>query len=105
MAVTSKEVAEYEQHVRQLAEKYEGWHGAELDDLIQEGLIAVWLSLDRGRPPSTEYIQLYMKSWVYRLKQQDPLYEERLSYNAVDERTKQQPRPYPDEEEYGVHRD
>lgn len=38
--------------------------GAEYDDLVQEGLIHVWLSLERGAHPSTEMIENRMKDWI-----------------------------------------
>lgn len=37
--------------------------GAEMDDLVQEGLISVWLSLQRGHNPA-HVIKNRMKDWV-----------------------------------------
>lgn len=38
--------------------------GAECDDLLQEGLINVWQSLERGVTPSTEHIENRMRDYV-----------------------------------------
>lgn len=38
--------------------------GAEFDDLRQEGLINVWLTLQRGITPNTEHIENRMKDWI-----------------------------------------
>jgi DNA-directed RNA polymerase specialized sigma24 family protein len=38
--------------------------GAEYDDLVQEGLINVWQTLERGIDPSTEHIENRMRDWI-----------------------------------------
>jgi DNA-directed RNA polymerase specialized sigma24 family protein len=74
-AVSSEDVAAYLAVVQSLAGRYVNKSVmAEYDDLVQEGLIGVWESLRDGQPPSSEYIQLYMRQWVrkcWRLKRGD----------------------------------
>lgn len=78
-AVSSVEVAAYQQFVEVLAHKYVDLSVlCEHDDLVQEGLVAVWQSLERGRPPSIEYIKLYMRGWRTKMERQrrgDPIAE------------------------------
>lgn len=79
-AVTSAEVAAYQQLVEDLAHKYVDLSVmCEYDDLVQEGLVAVWDSLRRDRPPSAEYVRLYMRGWRTRMERQrrgDPIAEQ-----------------------------
>lgn len=93
--VSSESVRQYEGLVVSLARPLVGRAGAELDDLVQEGLIAVWQSLERGVPPSSEFILLYMRNWIKRLNAQTPSTWEDLadsvSYDTVVERESQQP--------------
>lgn len=51
-----------------LARQYDGMGGAEYDDLEQEGLIAVWLSLNRGIPPSKDFIRFRMRNWIRKCR-------------------------------------
>lgn len=78
--VTSQDVAKYQKLVNFLAYRYVD-HSVmcEYDDLVQEGLIGVWQSLERGRPPSGEYIKLCMRGWRTRMERQrrgDPIAKE-----------------------------
>jgi DNA-directed RNA polymerase specialized sigma subunit len=41
--------------------------GAEYDDLVQEGLIDVWLTLARGRTPSVNHIENRMRDYIRNL--------------------------------------
>lgn len=79
-AVTSEEVAAYRQLVEDLAHRYVDLSVmCEYDDLVQEGLIAVWNSLAVGRPPSAEYVRLYMRFWRRQMERQrrgDPIAEQ-----------------------------
>ncbi len=68
--VSDDQVRAYKTHVERLAREFVGRYGAEKDDLIQEGLIAVWSSLQDGQPPSTEYIRLAMRGWCTTLRRQ-----------------------------------
>lgn len=58
------EVAGYRGLVESLAPKFVGRNGAEFDDLVQEGLIFVWQSLERGVTPASIQITNRMKDWV-----------------------------------------
>ena len=64
MAVTSDQVAAYLPTIIAEARHHTGKYGAELDDLIQEGMIAVWLSLKGEVTPSTEFMNFRMENWV-----------------------------------------
>lgn len=68
----NERVAEHQPWVVATARKYVGWNGAELDDLVQEGLIAVWQTLERGHLPSGLVIEGRMKNWVRFLETQTP---------------------------------
>lgn len=66
--VTDQAVAEYRSLVEALATEVHRSPGAkrvgaEMDDLVQEGLISVWQSLERGHNPAT-VIRNRMKNWV-----------------------------------------
>jgi DNA-directed RNA polymerase specialized sigma24 family protein len=75
--VTSEGVAAYQGMVERLAYRYvDNGIGCEYDDLVQEGLIGVWQSLERDRPPSTPFIKLCMRNWRTRIERQrrgDPI--------------------------------
>lgn len=79
-AVASSEVAAYRQLVETLAHRYVDLSVmCEHDDLVQEGLIAVWDSLRRDRPPSAEYVKFAMRIWRTRMERQrrgDPIAEQ-----------------------------
>lgn len=79
-SVSSEQVAAYRQLVEDLAHRYVDLSVmCEHDDLVQEGLVAVWDSLSRGRPPSAEYVRLYMRHWRRRMERQrrgDPIAEQ-----------------------------
>jgi DNA-directed RNA polymerase specialized sigma24 family protein len=68
--VTSEQVRDYEGLCVGLARKYVGRSGAEFDDLVQEGRIAVWSSLQDGIAPSSAYVELAMRGWVKTLRRQ-----------------------------------
>lgn len=65
-------VANYSEAVNSLAYRYVGWNGAEHDDLVQEGLIAVWMSIHKGFDPSRQVIEGRMKNWAKFLGSQLP---------------------------------
>lgn len=81
--VTSEEVAAYQEMVEALAYRYvDNSVGCEYDDLVQEGLIAVWQSLEKHQPPSADYIKLFMRGWRTRMGRQrrgDPIAREYVS--------------------------
>jgi hypothetical protein len=60
----NEQIADYGGLLASLAAKFVGRNGAELDDLIQEGRIFVWQSLERGIQPAAEQIENRMKDWV-----------------------------------------
>lgn len=62
---TQKEVALwYLPLVRRLAKRYAFYSDAEFDDLVQEGCLAVCISLDRGVNPTEGYIRYAMRDWI-----------------------------------------
>lgn len=60
----SDQVSEYRGLVESLARRLVGRNDAEFDDLVQEGLIIVWQSLERGIAPSAAVIEGRMTDWV-----------------------------------------
>lgn len=66
-------VAAYRGLVESLARKFVGWNGAELDDLVQEGLINVWQTLERGVTPAAEIIEYRMGSYTKWLGRHTPV--------------------------------
>ena len=70
MATMSDMVASYLPTVKRLAWKYTGSYGAEYDDLVQEGMIAVWNSIRKDHEPMGVYIQWRMKNWVSFVQKQ-----------------------------------
>ena len=57
--------------ITRIAWKFTGRNGAELDDLIQEGMISVWKSLEAGRNPSKTAIKNRMIDWTRFLNQRN----------------------------------
>ena len=79
-------VANYQSAVQSLAFRYVGWNGSEHDDLVQEGLIAVWQSLERGETPSRMVIEGRMKNWARYLGSQLPTdYNEMLPLDSFED--------------------
>ena len=66
-------VADYSGLVESLAHKFVGRNGAEFDDLVQEGLINVWQTLERGITPAASVIEDRMKNWVRYLGRTSPV--------------------------------
>lgn len=64
MEVTDEQVAAYQEMVAGLARRYNGWSGAEEDDLFQEGQIAVFTALKKSALPSKDIIARRMLNWV-----------------------------------------
>lgn len=70
-----------------LARPFVGQHQAEQDDLVQEGLIDVWLTLQKGLVPRKDYIQRRMKNWVRfleKLMRGDSVEYERAMFTEDD---------------------
>jgi hypothetical protein len=57
-------VAAYKVTVEDLARQFVGRNTAEIDDLVQEGLIHCWQSLERGVAPSADMIENRMRDYV-----------------------------------------
>jgi len=58
--------------------------GAEFDDLYQEGLIMVWLTLAKGISPSAQMIENRMRDWMRYVNRQSPIpYEAMLPLDDV----------------------
>lgn len=72
----NESVAAYRPLCANLARRFNGRGGAELDDLEQEGLIAVWLLLDRGLPVSKTAVKNRMRDWVRYCHRRGFSYEE-----------------------------
>lgn len=68
MAVSSEAVAEHKPRVEALARRFNGLGGAEFDDLVQEGLVKVWLLLEESDDPTyipaNLVIERAMLDWV-----------------------------------------
>lgn len=70
IAVASEQVAAWKDHVERLSLRFREDAGIERDDLVQEGLISVWLALGRGTEPSEEVILARMVDWSRRMYRQ-----------------------------------
>jgi len=66
----TSEIKQYWPELTRLARKYVGRFGAELDDLVQEGAIFVWQSLQKGITPSEDHIRNRMRNWTRTLEYQ-----------------------------------
>jgi DNA-directed RNA polymerase specialized sigma subunit len=74
-------VAGYRGLVESVASRYRSRHIlADEDDLIQEGLIAVWHALEKGIEPGPDYIRNRMKDYVRKLNRPSR-HEETVEYN------------------------
>lgn len=62
--VTNEQVVAYHPLVTFLARRYNGWSGAEADDLFQEGQVAVLAALRKGAMPSQNIVARRMLDWV-----------------------------------------
>lgn len=87
--VTSERIEAYSGLVEGLARRITGYAGAEYDDLVQEGNIAVWQTLARGLRPSRQVIRGRMIDWtryLRRLTNNDAIaYEQLLPIDSFDD--------------------
>lgn len=84
-ASLNEAIAAEEPRLKRLAYRYVDRNGAELDDLVQEGRIAIWQSLERDVHPSNEFIENRMKMWIRHLGGQLPAdYEDMLPLEALE---------------------
>lgn len=67
-AVTDKQVAAYLPLCDSLAKRFNGVGGAEYDDLRQEGMIAVWQTLEKGLLPSRLFVANRMRTWIRKCR-------------------------------------
>lgn len=70
-SVTSQEVASYLPTIERQARYIASQGKAEYDDLRQEGMIAAWLTLERGIVPHPGIIYHRMLDWVRYLGRQE----------------------------------
>jgi DNA-directed RNA polymerase specialized sigma24 family protein len=63
MPVSSEEIVEYLPRILAIAKRLRGRFGSEVDDLVQEGMIAVWLALDHNLPVTDARIVARMRAW------------------------------------------
>lgn len=64
----SPEVAAYRDLVESIAKRFRSRNPlAELDDLIQEGLISVWLQLKDGADVEPDAVERHIRNYVRRL--------------------------------------
>lgn len=76
----SDRVAAYRGLVESVANRYRSRHIlAEYDDLVQEGLIAVWNALERGVEPGPGYVRNRLRDYVRKLNRPSR-HEETLAY-------------------------
>lgn len=67
-----QQLANVRPRIEKLARVLVGRAGAEFDDLVQEGLIAAWESLQAGHVPTDTFLTHRMKNWVRTLRGQVP---------------------------------
>lgn len=90
-AVTDTEVAAYAGLIKSLASKTLGYSDAEYEDLYQEGMIAVWLTLAHDHRVHKDVVRGRMLNYcryLRRLHNNDAIaYEELLpmEHHAIDE--------------------
>jgi DNA-directed RNA polymerase specialized sigma24 family protein len=79
-------VSRYKGAVESLDARYERRRGAEKDDLVQEGLIFVWQSLEKGIAPSLDMIENRMIDYVRWMGRKSAIpYEAMLPIDMVGE--------------------
>lgn len=83
--VGSHEIQAYWPRLEKLARRYTGRYGAEQDDLVQEGAIFVWESLQKGIRPPEEMILKRMRNWVRTMEHQTR-YTRLVSYESLQEK-------------------
>lgn len=75
--VTHEELAAWRPRVEAIARRF-GTRRAEFDDLVQEGWIRVWNSLEQGEFPTDQQIRNSMRNWARTLRRQTYGRSERL---------------------------
>lgn len=77
----NEELAAWEPRLREIARPFRG--RAEEDDLVQEGRIHVWRSIERGRHPTDDMIRNKMRDWCRRMRAQEKGRSDRLDEEDV----------------------
>lgn len=78
--VRDEEIESYRALCEQVARPLVGQANAELDDLVQEGQIHVWLRLAHNRVPAAQFIKYRMQNYVRFLQRQT---RESASYDEM----------------------
>ena len=73
MTVHDSDILAFEPMVCALARRFVGIAGAEYDDLRQEGLIFIWLTLSKGISPSADLVAKRMLNWTRFLRRYSPV--------------------------------
>ncbi len=68
----SDQIKAYEKDLHPLALRLVGRDGAEYDDLMQEGYIAIWQCLIKGIVPSMTVVFGRMLNWIRHIRLQNP---------------------------------
>ena len=68
-AVSNEELATWKPRLERIAQAFR--NRAEVDDLVQEGWIFVWRSLQKGVHPTDDMIRKTMRMWCRTLKRQE----------------------------------
>ena len=80
------QIRSYEKTLHKLARPLVGRNGAEADDLVQEGRVFVWQSLEKGIKPALEMIENRMKDYIRWLGRKSAIpYEAMLPIDIVGE--------------------
>lgn len=84
------QVGSYRPTCEQLARPLVGRNGADVDDLVQEGLIEVWLRLKNGDLVDEKQIEGRMKRYVRWLGRTAPTeYEDAMSFEDASDAAQQ----------------
>jgi hypothetical protein len=76
LPVSDEQVVAYQELVAYLAARYDGFQGAEYDDLYQEGMEVVYLALARATHPSKDILARRMLDWVGKCARKGMTYGE-----------------------------
>ena len=74
--VTSSTIAEWWPLFEKVARKYDGFRGAEFDDLVQEQAETAWLGLEKGIFPTADFLGIICLAWVRFISHAGIVYED-----------------------------
>lgn len=63
-------VAGWKDRIEAMARRFRETDGVEYDDLVQEGMISVWIAAANGRAPSEQIVRARMIDWCRRMRSQ-----------------------------------